>query len=206
MSAYDDRNERYPQQPQPQGNGCGKIFLILLAIGGFLSLMLCCAGGIFVYWVSQQFSITVDATKIREMTGQIVEITIPAELEPKFGGEIKKINMRGVFYADEKANEEQALILLGFPENAKQADKESTLNQTKQNKNLKIEKTEEKMFKVRGEEKKFIVQTGKDDNDKEMKQVIGEFKGKTDQVLFMLIGVPDKITDEKLQGILDTVK
>jgi len=203
MSAYDDRDNRPPRQIN-QGSGCGKIFLILLAIAGAGTLLLCCGGGLFMYWGFKQFNFTMEPAKVREVAESMLDITIPDGYTPAMAMDIKQLNFGMAAFTDEKQN--RGIILMKHPPGADINSQDDALNQAKGERNFEVEKSEEKTFKLHGKDETFTVQQGKDKNGKSMRQFIGDIQGKSGMVALIMMGAEDKVTEEDFQKLLDTIK
>jgi hypothetical protein len=203
MSAYDDRDPRPPRQIN-EGGGCGKIFLVLLAIAGAGTLMLCCGGGLFVYWGFKQFNFTMEPAKVREVAESMLDITIPDGYTPAIAMDIKRLNFGMATFTDEKQN--RGIILMRHPPGAKIDSQDDALKQAKGNREFSIEKSEEKTFKLNGEDETFTVQQGKDKDGKSMRQFVGDIQGKSGVVALIMMGAEEKVTEADFQKLLDTIK
>lgn len=204
MSAYDDREYQNPPRQVKEGSGCGKIFLILLAIAGFGSLVLCCGIGGFIYWGYKQLNLTTEPAKVREIASSMLEVTIPDGYTPAMAMDMKQFNLGLAVFADEKEN--RAVLLLKHPPGGDFSKQEDSLKQAKGNRDFQVEKTEEKTFKLNGEDLKVTMQEGKDKDGKGMRQFIVDLNGKSGMVFLMLLGAEEKVTDEEFQKLLDSVK
>lgn len=203
MSAYDDRDYRPPRQNN-EGSGCGKIFLILLAITGACTLMLCCGGTLFLYWGFNQLNFSMEPAKVREVAESMLDITIPDDYTPTMSMEIKQLNFAMAAFGDEKQN--RGIIMVKHPPGADINSQDEALNKAKGERNFEVEKTEEKIFKLNGKDETFTVQQGKDKNGNSMRQFIGDIKGKSGMVALIMMGAEDKVTDEDFQKLLDSIK
>ncbi len=203
MSAYDDRDNRPPRQIN-QGSGCGKIFLILLAIAGAGTLMLCCGGGLFMYWGFKQFNFTMEPAKVREVAESMLDITIPDGYTPAMAMDMKQLNFGMAAFMDEK--ESRGIILMKFPPGGSFSDQKANLKQARGDNDFEIEKSEEKTFKLNGEEVTFLVQEGKSKQGQAMRQFVGDIPGKNGKIGLMMFGTSEKVTEEDFQKLLDTIK
>jgi hypothetical protein len=81
----------YPPPPQPSGCGCGGClgkFFILLGVGFFLMIVVCC-GGFFYLGSLLQHSITQQPNDVREIREEVAALDVPAPLAPVGAGRIK---------------------------------------------------------------------------------------------------------------------
>lgn len=202
MSAFDDRANQLP--PQPSGGGCGKIIVILLAVAGFGTLLLCCGGGGFLYWGYKQFNFTMNPAKVREIANGMLDVTIPEGYTPAMGMDMKQFNLAMAMFADEKQN--RGIVLVKHPPGADINTQDNAVKEAKGDRDFTVEKTEEKTFKLNGEDFKFVVQEGKDKNGKTMRQFMGDLDGKSGKVALMFFGNQENVTEEEFQKLLDTVK
>lgn len=206
MRAYDDSEDPAP----PPQNGCFKVFLVLLIVAAVGSFVLCGGAGLIFWWVTTQFNMSMDPVKVREAANSIVDISLPDSYKPNFTGEVKAVKVKMAVFGNEE--KQIALMLLSVPQEIveKSSEKDEAVEKAGEasgGKIIKTEKTEKKTFKVRGQDVDFVFIEGSDDKGQKRKQISGEFPGKNDQkAILMLFGSPDKLSEQDLQGLLETIK
>lgn len=150
-----------PRKKRPQavtGTNWGKIILILAAVGG-VSLALCCGGAYF--WFKD--ALTEDPVKIAAMQKEIVEIELPANLQPQGG---MNLNL-GVFQmkiAMYTAQPGSFLMLMQMQVSGQTEEQmQQGFNQQagqQQNAQFKVESSETKTVKIDGQDRNFLFSKG----------------------------------------------
>ena len=161
---FEDDNQGAPKlrkrKDQSGGTNWGKIILILCGVGA-ISLALCC--GVGYYFASKAFKMESDPVKIAAMQKEIVEIDIPAGMQPKMGMNMNLgvMTMKMVMYNPEQAS---TLMLMQMQvtgqtdEQMQQAFRQQAGQQ--QNAQFRIESSETKTVKINGEDRDFLFAKG----------------------------------------------
>jgi hypothetical protein len=207
------------QTPPKPGMGCGMKVLIALGILFALLLVLCCGGGI--WWVaSLKNAMTEDPAKVRIALGDITQIDVPPPLEPQVAFNLKfpviGEFMRFVVFADAKQDSTLVLFALGEAlKSQNQAEMRRQIEQQMQQQGIGNQEQEElknrleghKEVLVRGEKAMFTIirGTGARSNVRRI-QVQGTFLGKTGPVVLLLDADADKLPEEKVIGMLESIR
>lgn len=201
MSQLDDRS--YAPRIHHE-SGCGKFLLVLLAVAGFGTIMLCCGGALFLYWGFQQLNLTREPDKVRQVASEMLDISIPDVYLPAMAMNIKQVDFAIAGFTDEKNN--RGIILIKYPLVGVSPQQNSAVKRARGDRDFSVEKSEEKTFTLRNREVKFLVQEGKDKNGNSMRQFSGNIKGRTGMVELFLMGAREHVTDEEFQKLLNTIK
>jgi len=141
------------------GTNWGKVILILLGVGG-ISLALCCGVGYYFF----QNALTQDPVKIAAMQKEIVEIDLPAGLQPAMGMNMN-FGVMTMTMAMYNPNQTTSLMLMqmqlsGQTEEQMQQAFSQQAGQQQQNAQFKMESSETKTIKVDGQDRNFIFAKG----------------------------------------------
>jgi hypothetical protein len=148
------------QKVQAAGTNWGKVILILCGVGA-VSLALCC--GVGYYFFSKAFKMETDPVKIAVMQKEIVEIDIPADMQPAMGMNMNLgvMTMKIVAY---NPNQSSTLMLMQMQvtgqtdEQMQQSFRQQAGQQ--QNAQFRIESSETKTVKINGEDRDFLFAKG----------------------------------------------
>ncbi len=210
--------------PKPGMSTGTKVLLILLIIFGGIAL-LCCggliAGGIYLSKYINE-SVSKDPTVVRQVTQQIVTMTIPEVLKPEASFDMKmpitdQRLMTGVVYEDKSTRSSLFLAVFGFQEN--QADREQMQRQMEQSfrqQGFNTEENEpgnweskshEKEIEIRGKKVTFQFTERKNtENDETRLDVVGSFPGDEGPVMLMLSADTKTVNEEQAVKMLESIK
>jgi len=193
------------------GIGCG--FLMLLACGGIF------VAGYFATGMVKE-AIVEDPARIRTLTNDIVTIDIPAGLEPRMGFDAKVPVSHAPFltaaiYANEK--QKSNLILMEFQsdmfgkegrEGFQKQIEDSMERQGQRQQQFQVKESKSHETTIHAEAAKFTIAKGVDqsDNNKELWQVMGEFKGTSGPAIFIFRAPLEDYTEEQIVEMLDSMK
>ncbi|QDV51446.1 hypothetical protein [Gimesia fumaroli] len=211
---YSEENDSQPEEfsAQPkQGMSTGvKVLLILLGVGGVV-LLLCC-GGLFYAFRSTEFKMTEKKEDIIDIQNEITEITIPDSFKPQAGMSMKIVGMEMRMAIYEEAAKQGALILMsiGTPDDGMvDLEKEFQKNMRQNNQNqreLKINKEEEREFMIKGKKVTFNFAEGTDKNGKEFHQISGVFAGKKGPAFLFVQIASDTYNEEEIVKMIESIK
>jgi hypothetical protein len=205
MSIHEDWKD--PEAPKRGMSTTAKVLLILGCVGGVFAL-LCCGGGVFVYFRLKdalEKAVVLDPQLIREQADQIVKIDLPPGFEPKQA--VNALVLRWVVY-EKNPDDGSRLRLMGIDHAIVDAGNPETqkmqMMQVMQQQEgtpggepvFLARETEQREIRVRGEPAKFEFAKGTAAADgQEMRQVTGSFKTPTGIGLIVFL-VPVEGYDE----------
>lgn len=211
----------YPQMAYPprQGMGCVAKFFILLGIL-FLLSMCCCCGAFFGakhYFTALS---TTDPAQVESIAEGMTTIEVPPPLEPVGGG---KYNVpfsstllgQGAVFGEKEHDTILVLLSVGdaFPQETQDQIRQGLENSfTQQNgkqerEQLKDRKETRKEKTIRGEKAVFTIVTGVGmKSGKHRIEVQGSFQGKTGPVILILNADTDRLSEEKVNGMIDSIR
>lgn len=186
MSIHEDWHD--PEAPKRGMSTTAKVLIIVGCVGGVCAL-LCCGGGLFVYFRLKDAlknAVVLDPRLIEEQTAGIAKIEIPPGFEPKQA--VNAVVMRWVVYG-KNPDEGSRLLLMGVDraivDSANPEGQKTQLLQMMQQEGTTsgsepgfvVQESEQREIAVRGEMVKFEFAKGTvAANGKEMRQVSGSFK------------------------------
>ena len=217
----------FPQQPggawapPPQtGMGCGTKLLIVLGLLFLLMILVCC-GGFFGLGYYVKHAVTQDSVAVKDITEDITEIEIPSPLEPAGAGRFAspvggKLLALGAAYVDRQRDGILILIAAGdmFDEQTQLKIRQS-LEQALQQGGVKKESREElqqrkesrKEMTIRGEKATFTIVQGVGAQSHEPRiQVQGVFQGEIGPVMLTLDANAERLPEDKVIKMLDSIK
>ena len=189
-------SEHYPGDPSPENydydaehgqndsKGCaGMALWIVLGIAA-LSLLLCCAGGFFLY-SKFDFEVSEDPEAAVALTEEVVEIDIPAGFEPE-GLVRMDMFVMALDLAIYEYAEAHGMLLVGEIdivgsdyEDAREEMRESIEQSDVNEEDMRIVSTETREFEIRGETARFeFTEAESTETGEPFRQVIGAFPGK----------------------------
>lgn len=189
MSIHEDWKS--PEAPKPGMSTATKVLLALGVFGG-LALLVCCGGGIFVAMKARDFAQNLAADR----PGKIVEIELPPGYEE--GQTVDVIFMRMAIH-EKEGNSDSSIVLMEFNKamlggvkaDQQRAQMRLQLQQQQQQRgkqrNIQVEKSEERTFTVCGKEVPFEFNVGKDDRGKLVHEVSGVFETKHGLVMLLVV-------------------
>ncbi len=207
----DDSAPRAERSSGNQQTGCGmKLFLIILAVVGGLTMLCCCGIGITVYSVTPE--IEENPALVKQDLARMLKIDLPEGFEPKRSFTMKLfsfIAMDGVFVEN---SESGVIILMEFSgalaENKElQESFKQGLGESSSSDELKVEEQTIKEVTIGGEtiEFKFIKGTDRNTNQ-EVRQVHGVLPGKNGPILFILSLAEEKWDEEQVMKMLESIE
>ena len=200
-------------------SGCGSKLVMTFGIGFAVMCVLVCAGGYFM-WQKMKDAITTDPVKIQQISESVVDLEVPAGLEPKFGMDFKVAGqgMSMAIYGDEKATGSMFVRSVSAPYDPEKTSvedvKQNMENQRQQQqgqgekqKVIELEEREEIEKDVNGRVGKFLVGKGKDEAGVEHIQVMGVFESKSKEMgMFNLVIPADQMDMEAGRKLIESVK
>ncbi|HTI50359.1 MAG TPA: hypothetical protein VL475_05390 [Planctomycetaceae bacterium] len=205
MSIQEDWHD--PQAPKRGMSTTVKVLLIIGCVGG-VCLLLCCGGGVFVYFRMKdaiENAVVMDPQVIRQRTGEIVKIDIPPGFEPLQS--VNALVMRWVVYG-KNPDDGSRLKLMGMDramvDSANPEVQKMQMLQMMQQQGTTpggepvfvSREAEQREIVVRGEPAKFEFAKGTAAaSGKEMRQVTGSFKTPGGMGLILFV-VPEESYDE----------
>jgi hypothetical protein len=208
--------------PEKPGMSTGTKVLIILGIIFLVLVLLCCGfGGAFVWWGTAYMkdAISDDPQVVREVTGEIVEIDIPDKIKPLFSMDMNvpfsdQRVMVMVVYGDQ--GDGTAVMLASFGEafaDQGQAQMRQQMEQSLREQGFSPDsgagagEATEKEIVIRGEPVKFMFATAKDpDSGEDRIHVTGMFEGNTGPVMIMVFADPEKLSEEEIVEMLESIK
>ena len=158
MGEEDSKPRRRRAEPSG-GTNWGKILLILFGIG-LLSIVLCCGGGFYMF----KDAGTDDPAKIALIQKEIVEIDIPADLQPAVGVNVNLffMKMKMAVYNPQSATSLMLMQmqLAGQSKEQMQASFKQQAGQQQQNRDFRMESSETKTVKIDGQDVDFLIAKG----------------------------------------------
>jgi hypothetical protein len=207
---------------QKPGMSTGTKVLLILGIVFLVLVLLCCGGGVFVFWAGASYmkdAISDDPQVVRRVTGEIVDIEMPDELEPQFSMDMKvpfsdERFMVMVGYGDQAKGTAVMLASFGkeFAAQGQAQMKDQMEQQLRQrgvapDQNLGPQEVTEREIEVRGEPVKFAFATAKDpESGKERIMVNGAFQGETGPVMIMVFADPEVLSEEEIVEMIESIE
>ena len=195
------------QPPESSGMSCAVKIVLALALGGGLSIALCCGG--MWYLSTQAFNITEDPGEIAKIQGEIASIDIPADMPPAMGGDMNfgMFQMQMAGYGEEQG---KFLMLMqmqmaGMSKEEMEQQFQQQANQ-QQSENVRITNSETKTLMVDGQPQDFLFAEGMmetQDGEVPVHQVSGTFPSRNGHG-FLIFIVPEEKWDE--QEAINTVE
>ncbi|MEX0712482.1 MAG: hypothetical protein WD278_09040 [Pirellulales bacterium] len=217
--AMDPMDPNFPSQAYPPRKQGGSGLLWGLGIGCGLVLLLCCGGGVAIYWYGKgalNVQQSLDPAEVRAAGDKIVLIQLPQGFEPKqsIGVTVPFVNQRvemAIYEAGNGAGSAFLMELSGGPavnEEQARAQLETQLQtQGKAQRNLRDVESRQIEVQVRGQPATFTIQKGKDtQSNAEYIQASGSFK--TDDGIGILIieARADQYTEEQIEESLRSIQ
>lgn len=216
MSQYDEFGKPLPAK---KGMGSGlKIFLFLVVGFGVLAVVCCGIFGYFSYRVVQtaKDAVSEDPEKIRQVTGEMAQLDMPADFEPKMSMnfEIPFTGQHVKFAIWSGPSEPEVLMLMstnvsGSSPEEIQAEFEKAMReqgQQEEGADIQVEKYEVRKFEINGQPAEFNIGQGKDQNsDRECWKVVGSFQGQDGPVFVMLIVDRESMTEEEIVQLIESL-
>lgn len=186
-----DPNAQGPYAPQPPAKSGGSGIWLFLGIGCGLVLLLCCGGGVGLFYVGKSaLNVTQDPTEISQRSQEIADFDVPNGFKPQmamttqvpFTGQ-KFMTM--VIY--EAPNQEGGIFLFEFGgmvganmdrEQLKTQMHQSMSQQGQQAKQLTVLESRDVEVEIRGQSATFKIQKAEDQNKQQFVQIEGVFNGK----------------------------
>ena len=205
------------QAGAPQKGGGSKVMLGV-GIGCGIVLLLCCGGGVGLYFVFKDaLKIETDAPAVVAAAQEITDIDVPQQFAPTVAVKVNipVINKGGTVVVYTDANQEGSIQLFELSGNATAAEQEQIRQQMEQNlrqqghgsKNLVMTgESREVNFEVRGKPASFTIQKGKSQDGKEFFEVKGNFEGKGGPALLSGQLPADQIDEEQAEAFVKSIK
>lgn len=212
-------------QPPRQGMGCAAKLLIFMGVVLLGLLLLCCCTGI-AGWRYVATAFTDDPAAIEQTRQEIGQIDIPNSMRPVGGMSLRMpfsndVLFMGAFYGDQTGEKDKGgsvLMLMATgnildqqaQEAIRRSFKESLEKQgTRPDEERPLqERREEKIVRqIRGQPAEFRLIQGKDPETKVARiQVIGTFQGKSGPTMLMMDVDAQKISEEEVRAMIDSIE
>ncbi|MCA8998848.1 MAG: hypothetical protein KDA80_17750 [Planctomycetaceae bacterium] len=212
VSASEKMKAARPGDPDEQ-----KAHPLLVLLAGFASAFLligCCVCGGGLYWFRPEIHESPD--RAREVTSEIVEITVPESYQPK--GTIEwniayTMSLRGSYYerfiGDGLISLVEVNSRLGTHEDVRRHIRQTLLSKGGGGTPLVVNDSETtvRMFKVRGKEIPFTFEVGQDpaEPSRKFRLVEGVFDGKQGQVLLSVRVDEDHWDETAIVKMLESI-
>ncbi|HEV7226478.1 MAG TPA: hypothetical protein VGN42_27480 [Pirellulales bacterium] len=216
-----DPNAPYPspgmQAGAPQKGGGSKVMLGV-GIGCGIVLLLCCGGGVAMYFVFKDaIKIESNPPAVAAAGQEITAIEVPPEFQPSVAVSVNIpiINKGGTVVVYTDAPHGGGIQLFQIAGNATADEGEQIRQQMEQNlrqqghgsKNLVLTgEPREVNFEVRGKPASFTIQKGKSQDNKEFFEVKGTFEGKGGPAILSGQLPADQIDEEKTEAFVRSIK
>jgi hypothetical protein len=208
-----------PEPRRPGMSGTSKV-LLGLGVGCGALLLICCGvagiGGYYAYNLAKN-AMSTDPDTIREVTNEIVTITIPESFEPQSSMDLNlpfnQGQMQAVVYNDNAV--QGVLMLFQFgnaamvndPNLRQQFDNSLSANKKFQHEHLQIEESEKFETTINHEPATFTIAQGTiADAEGKFWRVTGDFRGKGGFAQLMLNAKSPDVTKEQIMEILQSMK
>lgn len=213
-----DQGPFAPQAPPPKSGGSG--IWLFLGIGCGLVLLLCCGGGVAMFYVGKSsFSMTQDPTQVAQQSNEIADFDLPQGFKPQMAMTTKvpftgqKLMSMAIYSAP---NQEGGIFLMEFGaqfsanmnrEQLRMQMDQSMNQQGQQAKHLNVLESRDVEIEIRGQPATFKIQKAEDSQTKQQYiQVEGTFDGK--QGLAVLVGQfkADEFTEDDAEKFVRSIK
>jgi hypothetical protein len=208
-------------EPPRTGLGCGAKLLIFLGVLFLVLLLLCCGGGFLVLSYIKRLA-TDDPHAVQAATHEITSITVPEPLQPAgaldlhFPFSDRRIAIFAAYV--DKADRKNTLMLAAFGEvldpqtqgRVRQIFEESLgpEDSEAEGRDPLLDRQEVKKRRtIRGGEAVFTVTKGIGAESKKPRiEVEGTFQGKTGTVMLILRADADRLPEQKIVDMLDSIE
>ena len=197
-----------------------KVLIILCIVFGGLAVVCCGGMAIMVPMFASKMkeSVSDSPQQVVAKTAEMAKIDVPAELAPKTAFDMKvpftdQRMMLWVVYTDQKGDSMLMLFAMGnMMAQQNQDQMRQSIDQSLQQQNMRqeqitIEQTSTKEREINGQQATFTIQKGKGKDSKtERIQVSGVFQGKTGPVMLMMNVDAQKISEDEIVKMLDSIQ
>jgi hypothetical protein len=213
-----DQGPFAPQTPPPKSGGSG--IWLFLGIGCGLVLLLCCGGGVAMFYVGKSaFTMTQDAAQVAQQSNDIAEFDVPPGFKGQMAWTVKnplsgEAAMSMVIYT--APNNEGGLFIMEFGgalganmdrEQLKMQMEQQMNQQGQQQKHLNVQESHEVEVQIGGQPATFIVQKAEDPQSKQQfVQIEGMFKGKRGPAIIIGQFKADEFTEEDAEKFVRSIK
>ena len=201
--------------------GCGAKLLIFLGLLFLLLILVCCGGGFLAFSYIKHLA-TADPAAVQAATNEIASITVPEPLQPAgaldlhfpFSGQ--RIAVFAAYM--DKADRKSSLMLAAFGQvldpqtqgKIREAFEQSLGREGSEGEGrepLLDRKEFQKRRVIRGEQAVFTVTKGIGAESKKPRiEVEGTFQGKTGTVMLILQADADRLPEQKVLDMLDSIE
>ena len=195
---------------------------LILGIGAgcFTALVLACGGLAYFSWTFvKQMSFNEDPVVVEQETAKIVQVDVPAGLEPKFSMNMpvpfQKQTVAMAIYTNQ-ADKALLTLMQVSGEAADEAQLKQMQTQMESQINGKNSGDREVIVdpasakphpvEIHGEAANFIISTGKDKEGQEVRIAEGSFKGAGGVALLYFLGDANAFSEEAVIEMLDSMK
>jgi hypothetical protein len=218
MSTDPNGSEQFAPQTPPPAQGGSKIWLFLGLGCGFM-LLLCCGGGVAMFFVFKgAVQVVQDPAAAQQQSDQIAEFDLPAGYKAHSAVSVRnplggQAVMTMVVYAD--PNNEPGIFLMEFGPLMANVDREQLKVQMEQQmrqqgqqmKRLEVAESRDVEVQIRGKPATFKIQKAADPQTKQQfVQVEGVFEGKQGPAFLMGQLKADGLTEDDAEKFVRSIK
>jgi hypothetical protein len=212
----------FSAEPVPPQSGMSGGARLILGIGAgcFTALVLACGGLAYFAWdFGKQVASSEDPVVIQQDTAKIVQINVPAGLEPKFSLSTPVPFTKKAISMSIYTDKEKKALLTVMQVSGEMADEaqlkqmqtqmESQMNaENSRAREVEIDPASVKQHpaEIHGEAAKFTISTGKDKEGKEVRIVDGTFKGAGGAAVLYFLGDAEAFSEQALEEMIDSMK
>lgn len=207
---------------QKPGMSTGTKVLIILGIVFLVLVLLCCGGGLAVFWAGASYmknAVSKDPQVVRQVAAKIIQIDVPEKLKPQFSMDMKvpfsgERIMVMVVYGNEASGATVMLASFGKEfAGQSEAQMQNQMEQSLRQQGFAPEddlgpgKATEREIQVRGKPVKFTFTTAKDpESGKQRIMVNGMVEGETGPVMIMVVADPETLSEEEIVKMIESIK
>jgi hypothetical protein len=226
MSMHDDLQAEQP--PKRGMSSTTKVLLVLGSIAG-LCLMLCCGGGVYLFYKAKDMvSISTSPQDVKQRTQEIVQIDVPDDFVPAQSMKFAVPNVMSMKWAiyTKGANTQSILMLMekNQPGMAAQGgagakqQRDQMLQAMRQqhgqqgggnqfNTTINEESSETREFTVNGKKIEFdFVKGTRPGNGAKARQVVGVFPGRDGIIMLMLIVDESEYDEAAVERMIQSIR
>ena len=212
----------YPGQTSPPGMSSGtKALLIVLIVLGILMLLCCGVAGVFFFSVGKwaQDAMSQDPVRIRATTQEMVDMDLPAELQPQMMLDMKvpftgQRFMTWAVFRDDASDSQLLLVGIGegMPRQSEEQMRREIQNSLRQQgdsgvEEMRVENARDYEVEIQGSRAVFQISEGVGRTSGRPRiQASGVFEGKSGPVMLLLDADAEAFSEERVVEILDSIE
>ena len=183
----------FPDQPIKTSSG-SKVFM-LLAICSGIAFLLCCGGGVGIFFYFRQ-GVSEDPAEVRAVAKEITDIEVPAGYDPAFSMNVFGISMAA--FGDKESDSGRLLMLMAFPnkfagdETQMQQQMQQNLEQQRGKQSLEHISSETRKFQIRGKETMVRIAKVKNNDGQEFRQATCMFVAQGERPATLMVMMPEE--------------